>query len=495
MRKVTPFGLISLALLNVDAIAAQTLNPITYASGQIAYTNSNIVVDAIKAPAVKGSLLVENGKITQILPPDAQIPAGYQQVDLNNSYVMPGFIDAHIHLAQSASAFTRPDMIGATKIQPYQSDQAWLNQHRQDLLSDYLKVGITAVVDLGGPSGKLQHYADAATLQPSPDIYAAAELISTAAVPELEHEDHTFLAVSSAKEALAAVKMQLGLPIQVVKFVWTDEAGHSPEQLFTIYADAMQHARKAGKIVAVHVEDLAYAKMAIKAHANILVHGVMTAPVDDEFIALAKQHQVVYLPTLTAYNHYRDIFKQQLSFSVLELALTDHAIIESFQQLKLRHADTAPMFKMLTKYLPYVDDTEAKATLKPQEQAIVAQLSQLFSDQIALYQQQNLRHVLEAGVAVAIGTDAGNPGTVHGSAMLGEAQAWLEAGISIQQVIHAMTLGNARAYHIDQSLGSLTSGKDATFSVYDTNPVSDSFATMTPKLVVIRGNIALTNEE
>jgi imidazolonepropionase-like amidohydrolase len=79
--------------------------------------------------------------------------------------------------------------------------------------------------------------------------------------------------------------------------------------------------------------------------------------------------------------------------------------------------------------------------------------------------------------------------------MLGEAQAWLDAGISIQQVIHAMTQGNARAYHIDQSLGSLTSGKDATFSVYDTNPVSDSFTTMAPNLVVVRGNVALTNEE
>lgn len=493
MRPLIVLSLLS-ALVPCQLIAAiQPLNDHRYTAGQVAYIQSNIVVDAISAAVVKGTMLVKDGKIEQILPADAAIPDGYSTVDLHNSYMLPGFIDAHIHLAQSASAFTRPDMIDATKIQPYQQDQQWLEQHRSSLLADYLKTGITTVVDLGGPSAKLAQYTRAASAAPSPDIYAAAELISTADVPALQSDGYTFMPVNSAAEALAAVKQQLNFPVSVVKFVWTDEYSHSPQQLFELYADAMQYARQAGKVVAVHVEDLAYAKMAIKADADILVHGVMTALVDDEFINLARQHQVVYLPSLTAYNHYRDIFKQQQSFSVIEQALADKAIINSFAELKARHSDTAPLFQMLTKYLPYVDDIQAQATLKPQELAIVQQLSQLFSDQIAAYQQQNLAKVVAAGVAVAIGTDAGNPGTLHGSAMPGEVQAWLDAGIPIQTIMHALTLGNAKAYRIDSSVGSLTTGKDATFSVYQHNPLSCSFPTLTPHMVVSRGKVVLQN--
>jgi imidazolonepropionase-like amidohydrolase len=475
--------------LNSTTTYAEPVQELIYALASQAYTNARIVGVSAQNQIIEGTLLVKMGKVEKIQPTSVPIPSEYQVIDLQHKWVMPGIIDAHVHLAQSASAFTRPDMINATKIQSFAQDQKWLTDNRHHLLANYLKVGITSIFDLGGPSINLTDYAQLMATRKSPDIFAAAELISTTAEPALEEKGKTFLSVNSADEAKASVEKQLALPIHTVKFVWTSEANKSPQELFDLYFEAMNTAKRAGKVVAVHIEDLEYAKMAIKAGADILVHGVMTSLIDEEFIALAKQYRVTYMPTLSAYQHYIDIFKQKVTFTDLEHALGNEAVIRSFSALKARRKDTDQMFQMITQYLPYVDNVHAQAQLSEQEKGVISQLSQMFSSEQVSIQQRNLIQVIQANIAVAIGTDAGNPATLHGLAMLGEAQAWLNAGVPIQKIISTMTLGNAKAYGVENRIGTLNSGKDASFVVYEANPMSSQFPTMLPQMVVLRGNL------
>lgn len=441
------------------------------------------------------TVLVKKGTISQLLKPEDRIPAGYKVIIAKDKWLLPGLIDGHVHLSQSGSAFTRPDMITASKIEPYEADQLWLKENLTRILNDYTKLGITTVIDLGGPSANLIHLQNISCMSSCPDIHAAAELISSAPVEELQNEGVTFLSVNKASEAVAAVRMQAQLGARISKFVWTNEAGLTPQQLFELYQPAMSHARDSGLIVAVHVQDLEYAKMAIRAGADLLVHGVMTSEIDDEFISLALENDVTYVPTLTAYEHYLHIFQNRLSFSDFERKVADEYILDSFKRLYDEQDKADPMFQALLRYVPFVDKkVETLTEFSEQEQALISQLSKLFSSKILSFQRENLRAVLDAGINVGFGTDAGNPGTLHAVSMDGELNAWLESGVSSKEIINAMTYGNAKAYGLSDSLGDISIGNKATFNLLSSDPLTDITNIFQPSAVFKSGELVNENK-
>jgi len=450
----------------------------------------------LSATLKAATVLVNNGAIVELLPAGQTIPAVYQKVDVSGQYLLPGLIDAHVHLAQSGSAFTRPDMIDATKIQPYQTDQQWLSDHLPELLSSYTRLGVTTVADLGGPAARLQRYNQLSQRPSLPQIVAAAELLSPASVPQLTTADgKTFLEVSSPAAAKMAVEQQIGQGAAIIKLVWSQETGLSDAQLTALYLDAINTAKAAGKLVAVHVETLASAKQAIRAGVDILVHGVVSNEIDAEFIALAQQHQVSYMPTLTAYQHYADIYNGKLSFTEFEHQLSHHPLIQSFITLNQHQDKTGELYQIFRRYMPYVDAPAAKlAGLSADEQHIVSQLSQVFSIKIAQIQQQNLQLALKAGLNVAFGTDAGNPGTLHATSIREEIRAWQQAGANQAQIWRAMTLGNAIALKLDSQQGRISAGQQATFILLQQNPLLDNYQFTTPLMVVQRGRIVEGNQ-
>ena len=437
------------------------------------------------------TVLVKSGKIVQLLPPERPIPAAYQIIDVSGQYLLPGLTDAHIHLAQSGSAFTRPDMIEATAIQSYSSDQQWLHDQLPELLSTYVSLGITTVADMGGPAARLGRYQRLSEQRGFPEIVAAAELLSPASVPQLTAADgQTFLEVRSGIEAKKAALQQIAQGAAILKIVWSQETGLSDAQLTALYQDAILAAKAAGKVVAVHVESLASAKAAIRAGVDVLVHGVVTDPIDDEFITLARHHQVSYLPTMTAYQHYADIFKGDLSFSEFEHQLSHHPLIKSFAKLNANTDKTGEMYQLFHRYMPYVDAPAAKlASLSADEKSIVAQLAAVFSLKLADIQRQNLHRALQSGLNLAFGTDAGNPGTLHATSIREEMRAWQQAGASQAEILRAMTLGNAVALKRQHRQGSISPGQQATFILLHDNPVAEDYQLTEPAMVVQHGFI------
>ena len=78
-----------------------------------AYKNATIINgDASVEVIEKGTILVdEKGKISAIgKVEDVEIPAGCPVVDLTGKYVMPGLINAHVHLFMPGGP--RKEMIG-----------------------------------------------------------------------------------------------------------------------------------------------------------------------------------------------------------------------------------------------------------------------------------------------------------------------------------------------------------------------------------------------
>jgi len=481
--------------MSLTTAAFDNLNTSSEYGKDSAFIGANILNPAIDIPISNSTILVSNGRIVKIQPAFEEIPQNYDIVDIKGKWVIPGLIDGHIHMAQSGGAFTRPDTIDATKISSYEDDQQWLKDNSRAILKNYLQLGITTVFDMGGPSEYLTNYRAVTKEGTYPDIYAAGALISPMEIAKLSLNGETFTQVTSAEQARTKVEKQLALKANMVKFVWSQETGLTMAQLSAMYKPAIALAKENNKVVAIHVEGVEDAKMAIKAGADILVHGDISDRIDNEFIDLMKSHNVTYMPTLTAYDHYFQLFKSQLEFTPFEHQHGHVEVIASFKKLMNNVKKTDQMFQIFLQYMPRVDDSEEQlATLSAQGQSIVKQLRTMFSSKIRGIQKQNLKEIIASGINVAFGTDAGNPGTLHASSVYGEILAWRQAGITTKNILKAATFGNAKALHLDNQLGTLTTGKYANFVVLDQNPYQ-TVATLTRPLMTIKRGIVANNNK
>src|SRR5438309_494146 len=105
----------------------------------------------------------------------------------------------------------------------------------------------------------------------------------------------------------------------------------------------------------------------------------------------------------------------------------------------------------------------------------------------------NLKRVHDAGIPVALGTDAGNPLTLHGASVFMELDAMQSAGLRPGDVLLAATRTAASASGLD-STGTLAAGSVADLVVLDADPLADIRNVRRIALVVRRGEIYTRRE-
>jgi len=459
-------------------------------SKKIALVGGTIISPHLSMPINNATILIENGMITAINPESMQVSKQYQQIDAANQWILPGLIDSHVHLFQSASIFTRPDQFDLTGIQSYQADRDWVNNHMSDTFTRYMQSGVTSIVDMGGPNWNFSVKQLANHQIIAPRMNTAGPLIGPIDMPILDIDGVIFEKITTAQQAVESVKQQLTFKPDLIKIVWTPEVGHSPDQLSTLFSPAIELAHAHGLPVAVHVEKLTNAKAAIRAGADILVHGVLMEAVDDEFVVLAKGNNIIYMPTLASQERYMDIFSNSIEFSPHEIRHTHPDVINSFEEANLQIDKADKMFQLIRKHMPYVGAApEELAKLDARAQSIVNQLADMFSTKVIKVQQENLKRMFDEGITLALGTDAGNPGTVHGGSMLIEMMAWRQAGIPLDAILSAATINNAKVTKDDGQLGSIEVGKYADLIILDKNPLVavENFSSI--NTVIKHGNV------
>src|SRR5262249_25948319 len=151
--------------------------------------------------------------------------------------------------------------------------------------------------------------------------------------------------------------------------------------------------------------ELVTAKAALRAGADYLVHSVEDAPVDDEFIALMKKNKALYCPTLFVTMGYRYAFSNTWRPTEIEKRRGDPEILAMMGDL-----DKIPREMIPERVRKLMD---SPADVKP---------SQTMLD--------NLKKVWDAGIPVAMGTDAGNVGTLHGPSVFREMELMEKAGLT-----------------------------------------------------------------
>ena len=105
--------------------------------------------------------------------------------------------------------------------------------------------------------------------------------------------------------------------------------------------------------------------------------------------------------------------------------------------------------------------------------SVVKLMSEHKTPALPLVAMQNLRKVWDAGIPVAMGTDAGNIGTLHGPSVFREMALMAQSGLTPLEVLRSATVNGAAVMGMESDLGAIAPGRLADLVILDADPLAD----------------------
>ena len=410
------------------------------------------VLDVEKQKVLSGvSVRISDGKITAVGKYSKMNPSPEDSIiDASGKYLMPGLTDAHIHFFQSGGLYTRPDALDFREVYPYTEEIQFGKDNAADYLQRYLRLGITTVMDVGGPLYNFTVRDSIAAGMTAPNVLVTGPLFSMVSREKLDEGDAPIIKVDSKAAIDSLFDRMLPYRPDFIK-VWYIASKEMPaEDNYPLVEYIGQRCRESNLQLAVHATQLNTAQLAVKAGATILVHSVDDAAIPADFIKMLKAKGVTYIPTLTVSKGYHRAFTGKINHTTQDL---NHANPMAYTTLlDPERIDTSlwpPVLKRV--YGMDFDWTVARDSVS----------------------KINLLALAKAGINIATGTDAGNIGTMHASSYLAELLAMQGAGLSNWQVLRYSTLNPAIGFGIADKTGSVSTGKQADLLLLDKNPLED----------------------
>ena len=368
--------------------------------------------------AVEGDRIIAAG-------PAAAMPSGVEVIELPGETLLPGLIDAHVHLF----------------LHPY-NETSWNDQVLKEPLSlrvaravaaakATLMAGFTTVRDLGtegaGDADAGLKQAIVRGIVPGPRVLSANRaIVATGAygpkgyafpVPQGAEE-------ASGAEVVAAARRQMGEGADVVKiyadYHWQGSAAATPTFSIEEMRGAVQAAHDAGRKVAAHAATAEGMRRAVEAGVDTIEHGDEGTPA---VFALMKARGVAYCPTLAA---------------------TD----------------------AIARYRGWNGAAPEPAAITAKRASFAA--------------------AVKAGVTLCAGGDTGVFAHGDNARELELMQAW---GVSAGQVLGIATTGNARVLGLEARVGAIRPGLLADLVAVEGDPTRDVSALRHVRLVIKNGVI------
>ena len=412
----------------------------------LAVTGATVIDGTGRAPIADAVVVIENGRIKAVGPAaSTSLPAGVRRVDARGRFVIPGLMDANLHL------YLNGDLESLIRYE---------GRYHEIVLEGAqiaLKTGQTTVFDTWGPRPDLVKVRDMinAGQAVGSRIYLAGNIIGFSGplgpdffLASAAHASKAFVKRTNAyweqgtgRELLwmppdslrAAIRRYIALGVDFLKY---GSSGHVDMNLISFSERAqrviVEEGHRAGKTVQTHTTSPESLDMAIEAGVDIITHGDIsgpTYPIPDETI--------------------KKLVDRNISVSVL--AITKR----SLDALVAKSPEG-----ILTPYM---------------------KLSAI-----------NIRNMVKAGVKLMISTDAGvqNPirlaesstlasDTVDARVKLGEGHfnalvSLEEAGMAPMEILKSATSNIAKAYKVDRELGTLEPGKAADLVILDADPLASA---------------------
>ena len=253
------------------------------------------------------TVVVENNKISQILPGAVSVP-GASVIDLRSQTCSPGFIDLHVHLGQQSSPQSYSE---GFRLNPEYTILRSVGYAKKTLLA-----GFTSVRDLGGENSLALRDGINQGLVDGPRIWAAGKSIATTGghadptnglnhilADALGTPDPAEGVINSPEEGRAAVRQRYKDGSDVIKITATGgvlsyaKSGDAPQFTVDEVRAVVETAKDYGFRVAAHAHGKEGMKRAILGGVTSIEHGTY---MDDEIFKLMKQNGTWYVPTVTA---------------------------------------------------------------------------------------------------------------------------------------------------------------------------------------------------
>lgn len=296
------------------------------------FTNGKILNGTKDMQVQEGQvILVENERITEILPAEEAgkrnlTASGYEEIDLQGKYILPGLINMHVHLAGNGKPQKkqRDNEALVKKIMSNGLTKAIAYNMVCGFAKDELYSGVTTIRTVGGLGDFDTRLRDdiAAGKKPGPRILAANEGIS---VPGGHMAGSVAIAADSVEEALQHLETSKTQKVDLVKLMITGGVLDAKEKgvpgelkmAHEMVKAVCDKAHTMGYMVAAHVESPEGVKAALKNGVDSIEHG---AKADEEMISLFKEHNAFLCTTLSP----------ALPYALFDRFITNASEVEQF---------------------------------------------------------------------------------------------------------------------------------------------------------------------
>jgi imidazolonepropionase-like amidohydrolase len=381
------------------------------------------------------TVLTDNDRIVDVCK-GSIVPDGYEEVDLNGSFIMPGLINLHVHLAGSGDP-DRPaqnaiDLVKAAATDAHIRES--LMAMCEEMAAIELRSGVTTIRTVGGIMDfdtKIRDRIARGEIE-GPRIFACNMAVS---VPKGHMAGSVATIVHSTDEAVRSVRSIASEDPDWIKIMVTggvvdaEKIGEpgvlrmSPD----IVKAACDEAHSLGYKVAAHAESAEGVKIALRNGVDCIEHG---AKPDNEMIQLFKDTGAVLVSTIIPASPYQIFPVEDTGFSEKD-RINGCTVMDG-----IIHCASA---------------------------------------------------CLENGIPVGHGTDAGCPYISHYDFWRELSMFSKYCGISPAQSLWGATEQNARILGISDTLGSIQAGKKADMIVLGSDPLEDLSALRDPERVIKDG--------
>jgi len=384
------------------------------------------IYDVERAMFETGDLRIENGLIVEL----SRAPSDVAAVDLDGAYLLPGFIDCHVHICVNTESADgnnpwRTALPGTIAL--------WASRAARRLV----RCGITTARDVGGwdyHEIAVREAIDAGWID-GPRLLCAGKILSITSSTQpyypgmYEEADGPDAVRHGARKQLARganlIKILASGAVNSTKYERADAIQYRPDEIRA----AVEIAEDNFTHVAAHAHATQAIRNAIVAGCRSIEHGTYST---DETFRLMVEQGTFMVPTIC----------------------TAHAFLRN------------PEFAIRT--LPHVRERyESLQTIR----------------------YHNLSKAREAGVKVAMGTDAGTPGNHCGDNMQEVALMVERCGFSPAEAIRSATVVGAELLGLGDRLGRLVPGLAADMIAVENDPLADINALREVFFVAKQGHV------
>ena len=408
------------------------------------FTNGKILNGTKDMQVQEGQvILVENERITELLPAEEAgkrnlKASGYEEIDLQGKYILPGLINMHVHLAGNGKPQKkqRDNEALVKKIMSNGLTKAIAYNMVCGFAKDELYSGVTTIRTVGGLGDFDTRLRDdiAAGKKPGPRILAANEGIS---VPGGHMAGSVAIAADSVEEALQHLETSKAQKVDLVKLMITGGVLDAKEKgvpgelkmAHEMVKAVCDKAHENGYVVAAHVESPQGVRVALENGVDSIEHG---AKIDADTIKLFKERKAFLCTTISP----------ALPYALFDRSITNATEVEQFNG------------------------------------------NVVFEGIIAC-----AKAALENDIPVVLGNDVGCP-------WITQYDFWRElyyfhkyTGVSNAFALYTATARAAEMAGIGDITGTLEKDKCADMIVTEENPLDDLRALRHVKMVVARGTI------